>query len=475
MTSIDPGVQPPGLLRQQIHRALKALHHPVTGKQPLGDLQLFQEAHAHIGDGHRAMAAVLDSALEELHRHHPDAATLLHARYVQNRTAADVASKLDVSDAELFRRQQRAIGLLAAIVRQREDERVSQARALAFGRLEAPTYAVLVGAEPHLDTLQQLLSATDSSPLICITGLGGVGKTALADALIRRLIDQGRVSRLAWVTARQRTFRLDGTFAEAQQPALARPALIEALWNQLLPELPAPANCESEAVIGELEVAFRTLQRTVAVVDNLETAVDLSDLLPVLRRLAHPVKFVLTTRESPFGEGYVYHYPLRELSVEDAAELIRREARARNVPDLVDAGEDDLRRIVDLVGGHPLALRLIVGRALVHALDDVLAEVRQAEGKSVENLYTHIYWRTWQSLGDVERDVLLAMSQVAPGGGTLELLGIITQLPAEALRDALARLVAVNLVDRRGDRQLSRYSIHSLTRTFLLRQVLDWQ
>jgi len=60
-------------------------------------------------------------------------------------------------------------------------------------------------------------------------------------------------------------------------------------------------------------------------------------------------------------------------------------------------------------------------------------------------------------------------------GGNLDFLCSVSGLAQTVLMDALARLVRLNLVDHRRDNlQRSRYTIHSLTRTFLQEQVAKW-
>ncbi|MBK8045915.1 MAG: ATP-binding protein [Anaerolineales bacterium] len=400
---------------------------------------------------------------------------LLRDRYELDRTASDVANQYGISEAELYRRQTRAIDLLAEALEQRESETLRTARAAALGRLEAPTYTRLIGVDDQIKELHAIVGADSAQDVVCISGLGGIGKTALADAVVRQLITDGRIWGLAWVTARQHNYRLSGAITPVAQPALSSAALVTALWNQLLPDIPLPAQPTSAVAIGELEERLKQFDRTVVVVDNLETVADLEDLLPMVRRLARPVRFLLTSREGLRAEPNLFHFSLHELSRPLARELIRSEARTQNLPHVATADDSTLDRIVDLVGGHPLALRLVVGQMHIASLEDVLRGLNDAVGAHAESLYTYIYWNAWHRLDETARNVLLAMPQLAPAGGALEFLVGVTGIPRPQLLRALADLIELSLVDKRGDLQTSRYSIHSLARTFLLNQVLHWQ
>ena len=127
-----------------------------------------------------------------------------------------------------------------------------------------------------------------------------------------------------------------------------------------------------------------------------------------------------------------------------------------------------------MTGGNPLALRLVVGQAHVHALGDVVDDLQRGRGQRSEALYTYIYRRAWENLDQATRAVLLLMPLVAEQGTDLAYLASMSGRETSDLRSALEELVALSLVDRRGGLQESRYTIHSLTRTFLHEQVLRW-
>jgi hypothetical protein len=211
------------------------------------------------------------------------------------------------------------------------------------------------------------------------------------------------------------------------------------------------------------------------VVDNLETVADLDALLPILRQLANPSKFLLTSRHSLDGEAFVYPYPIPPLALEDALALVRHEALARNLPLLAAAPDADLAPIYRTVGGNPLALRLVVGQICRHALPTVLEDLHHARGRTVEHLYTFIYRRAWDLLAENERQVLVSLPLIPESGAGLSFIHTASGLAIDMLHDALETLVQLSLADQHSSLHESRYIIHSLTRTFLLEQVIRWQ
>ena len=319
-----------------------------------------------------------------------------------------------------------------------------------------------------------LLERGDAPWLVAIVGIGGIGKTTLADALLRAQIENPHWQAIGWVTARQHLLNAGGAITNQANPLLTTQLLIDALADQLLGE-PAGSHRHTTAeTVAQLERLLKA-DPYLLVIDNLESVSDLSHLLPILRRLANPSKFLLTTRVSLFDEGDLAHWVAPELTEADALALLRHEAERRNIPAILTATPTDLLPIYTTVGGNPLALKLVVGQLRIHPLAVVLADLTEARTRSVEALYTYIYRRTWELLDEPAQDLLLAMPLVSEGGGRWELLQTMVELPPADLRGALETLVSFNLVEVRGDLHTRRYTIHSLTRAFLQQQVLQWQ
>jgi len=211
------------------------------------------------------------------------------------------------------------------------------------------------------------------------------------------------------------------------------------------------------------------------VIDNLETLLDVESLLPTLQKLANPTKFVLTSRARVYAELNLFHVQMQELPEPAALQLVRQEAELSNLPVLATSPDTELRAIVDVVGGNPLALRLVVGQTHIHPLKTILDDLRRAHGDTAEQLYTFIYRRAWESLDEFSRRVLLIMPLASSQGAALAYLAEVGDIAADEIHHALNKLVTLNLVDVRGGLHDRRYSIHSLTRTFLQEQVAKWK
>lgn len=461
-------------LRQAVSNALKAYYKADTEPPPFQDLRIFQRLFPTETTTRReATNKILIKALDTLEVTNKKAAQLLVKHFLDGEAMKLISHQENIGEATAYRLQTEAIELLAGVIYTWEVQARQEQQRLLETRLERPTYTELIGVDDHLNPLLQLLTSAESPWLISLEGLGGIGKTSLADALARRAIQTGCFVDFGWISARPHTFNPGRGIRPVDTPALTAEQLIEGLLAQLVPDITGPAQFSANEALAALQAKFEQGPHLI-VIDNLETVLDLETLLPTLRHLSQPAKFLLTSRESLHHEPGLHHYPVPELNQANTLRLIRREIELNHPPHLQDMAEADLDQVYRVVGGNPLAIRLVIGQTHVFALESILADLKAARGQKVETLYTYIYRQAWNQLNAMTRQVFLALLLVAEGQGSLDHLAELSEVDESGVRDALDWLVRLNLVDRQGSLQVQSYSIHPLTRTFLQRQAQLW-
>lgn len=475
MAAVPP--MPVESLEQAIHQSLRLWHEAESAGIPLQGLHLFDQLQRERNLTLRQTSnQLLLDAIAALAHNAPDEAEVLRLRFDQELPGYAIANRLNVSEGNVWKKQNQGIHRLAQWLWEQEQGLHAGRLAAVQARLELPTYTRLFGIAAALEQLAGQVCHPDPPWLIAIEGLGGMGKTALADALARRVLAASDWADFAWVTARQQVLNLGGGIKSVPQPALTVDALVDSLLAQLTPDAERSPGVMLEQRLAILRCLLHDRPHFI-VVDNLETQTDVDALLDTLRTLAGPTKFLLTTRHRLLGEADVYHFPLPELGKADALALVRHEGAMRNLPELSAAGDDDLHPIYATVGGNPLALRLVVGQLHVHPLDLVLHDLHQARGQPITSLYTFIYRQAWDGLDEAARRALLLMPLTTEEGASFATLSAMAGavLDEASLRDALDTLTQLSLVDARGGLHERRYTIHSLTRTFLHQQVLHWE
>lgn len=470
-THFDPSN--PDQTRRQVKTALKDWYAGSDAGSPLTNWWLVKKELANGNSSLRdATNRILARGLERMVKLNERDSTLLRLRFVEEWGTRSLCNRFAVSEATIFRWQDEAIKHLAVVLAQMETEANQDRAEQMEARLLPPSYSRLFGVDKHLTALLDLVMRDASKRIIAITGIGGIGKTSLADHLLRTMIRQRPNGDIAWVSAQQQRFDFAGKIRHLKTPVLSEEGLIESLTTQLLPAAPRFADMDVAIAALRNHMAERA---TVLVVDNLETAQDTESILPVLHQLASVAKIVLATRYNLFGDPAIIHYAVPQLSQADALVMLRTEARESNLWLLNEASDDELLPIYETVGGNPLALRLIIGQTHMHALDMTLANLVAARGLPAETLYTYIYRAAWDRLSETARRAWLAMVLFTGRGGTLQHIAQYCDLEPGPLSNALAELVMLNLIDSHGELANRRYSIHALTRSFLTEQVLKWQ
>lgn len=464
---------PPDLV-SAVHQALRLWAADPAAGSPLAHLTLVQRA-THSANLRRATNQVVLAALDRLAADQPEDAALLHARFLADTPIHAAAKARHVAEVTLYKMQRRAIERLAAIIFAQEQQANADRQAAVVNRLPPATYDRLFGVEDKLATLRALLQAEDGPRLVAIEGLGGIGKTALAHQLVRDLAQQARpFTEFGWVSAQQQFLGAAEGLRPAGDPALTAQAMIEALVTQLMAGAAGVAPIAPDRALNALAARLRAVPHLI-VVDNLETVADVETLLPTLHRLAGPSKFLLTTREAFHAHDGIHHFPVPELNEPAALALVRHTAQMQDMTHVASASDTDLRPIYATVGGNPLALRLVVGQLHILPLAQVLENLREARGRRAEELYTFIYWHAWHRLPAGAQEVLTLMPLFAQEGADLAALRRVCDLPEDDLVAALIHLAKLSLVNVGGDLQARRYSIHRLTESFLLTEVIKWR
>ena len=129
----------------------------------------------------------------------------------------------------------------------------------------------------------------------------------------------------------------------------------------------------------------------------------LTELLALLR----PSKMLLTTRRYPDVGSLVYVHRMGLLSETDALQLLRHQAAAGGIAELLHAGAEDLRQIYATVGGHPLALSLAARLCRLFPFQTLLAGWQGQPTGLFADTYQQIYEPLWGALTAAQQLMLL--------------------------------------------------------------------
>lgn len=409
---------------------------------------------------------LLLQAIDELAEKDETEAKVLQMRFVEGQIIRDVANRMYASTDQVNRWQRAAISDLAQILYSRESAlREGRLRSLE-ARLPAPPYARLFGLDEKKDQAVDLLLDSEDDWVLTIAGIGGIGKTSLADAVVRDVLHSLRFEKVLWIRAGGR-------------PMSGQPLPPEGLYDQVSMMMAGELFSDGPPLSLEdrtwhLRQEFKA-RSCLVVIDNLETDESTSYILKKIREFLEPTKFIVTSRARPTFSAPSFFLSLDELGLDDATALLRHQAQSIGLAELAAADEGTIASIFEVTGGNPMALKMVVSLAAVLPLPKVLADLGHSRPGPVEELYRNIYWEAWRALSDDARSLLQAMPLVGETGGQPEQIQAISGLSEEAFWPAVTELVSRSLLEVRGTVQERRYGIHRLTETFLRTEIINWQ
>jgi len=414
--------------------------------------------------------AILSYGFEQLRSASPEAEELLKERFENRRDVLTVANRLNISESTLYYRQRQAVSHLTDILNQLEDVASSEWRARMNSRLSIPSYETLVGITNAEKLLTEALFSEKEHFIVSIDGIGGLGKTALADYLTRQTIKTTRFDEIAWVTAKHTHLSMLGRLQiESGRPALTLPLLIEKLCTQF--NL-TTSNGSTQLQRQRMLYKFMKDRRCLIVIDNLETVADYRSIIPELQKWQDPAKFLLTSRIRLLSEPGIFSYSHKELDKGASLQLIRQEAKRGGFTDLATASDEDIAKIYKVVGGNPLALKLIIGQLRFYSLSSVLSRFTAKKlTETNEGIFDYIFREIWESLDDNSKTILISLTQAGESGFTIEHLMAVSELDEPLVYNSVTGLVLSSLVDITGSLFERRYKLHRLTEIFLLRLI----
>lgn len=453
-----------------VQKALRAWHSMNVDTESLIDqLLLVQKEQKKLKRGYNPIELrditdrLLTECLDILVQKDETSAVILQERFIEKETIISVAYKLNMSQDQLNRRQREAINKLTEIIQHQERGLREEKAAYFESRLQVQSATELFGFDKYLMDLIEQVSSPTSPWVISLVGIGGIGKTSLADAVVRNILGRFYFEEVLWL-------RAESFLPETRKR-------VEDVDVRVFFDILTGLILSADVPVAERDSSLRWKIKSkphLIVIDNLESEVDASKLIRAIIDLSNPSKFILTSRRRPPPKLGVFMYPLSELPLEDSRKLMVDYAEKIGLDEYISDVSRNAEGIYSITGGNPLALKLVIGLVDAMPLSIILQDLISSRPGDVESMYRHIYWKSWQALGIKPKVLLQAMPLVAQEGGTLENMRNFSGLDEAEFHHAVYELYNRSLLERRGSLEERRYGIHKLTETFLNTEIINW-
>lgn len=413
-----------------------------------------------------ACKTILQETLKDYAAQDREGAEVLERRFITNQTLKEVSNHLNLSDSQVSRKQRAALNSLLDLIVKKElgqREELIERQKLA---LPPKSYRALYGINQPLRELDTVLQNQRNFWVVAISGMGGIGKTSLANEYARQIIDRMAFDQVVWVGVNSP--RLD---SQPTAPDRVFDQILRDLASQLLPNSAAD---HPQELLFALQKLFSTRPYLV-VIDNLEVDAEVAYLTNQLTNLCDPTKFLLTTRTQVESSVPVHNLTISEMSLTDAEAFLQDEAHQRNLQVFDHVTPTQIEEIYYTIGGNPLALKLFISLLDVMELRALLDSLQKKPQGKVYELYRHIFAYSWQLLSEPAKILLLVMPLIADKGGSVDYLKRISRLDDGAFWPALQELRRRSLLEVRGTINERKYGVHRLTATFLKLDILKWE
>jgi tetratricopeptide (TPR) repeat protein len=316
-----------------------------------------------------------------------------------------------------------------------------------------PQPGEFIGREREKAQVREALASR--SYLVCIDGIGGIGKTALALEVVHECLKVSKGELPADGTPTFDTF----VWTTAKGRELVLSDILEIVARTL--DYPYIARLPLGEKPSETAKLLRA-QNCLLIVDNFETITD-DAVRDFLLNLPEPSKALITSREQKLRQARAIS--LRGMEQGEALALIRNEGKRLGLSAVENAEEKALLRLYEATGGAPLAIKWAVGQMKQRgqSLDTVLDYLYEARGDVFENIFA----RSWSLLSDHAKRVLMVMPIFATSASK-EAIEAASDVHKWDMDDALGQLAEMWLVETSEelDEAKRRYNVHPLTRAF---------
>ena len=229
-----------------------------------------------------------------------------------------------------------------------------------------PPHPDFTGRAETLDEIVAALTDGEDAPVVTITGMPGIGKTALA-------VQAARVARDAFPDG-QLYAELGSVAGTPADPADVLSGFLRALGN----------GTQTAGHLGELTEACRAAfagRRMLVVLDDADDTAQVNSLLPALGGCA----VIVTTQHHMIGLSGARGFEIAGLRPDESLGLLSRLAGERRLA----AEPAAAQRAVTACAGHPIAVRIVGARLATRPGWRVTAMVSQLEHELTQPAISH--------------------------------------------------------------------------------------
>jgi DNA-binding transcriptional ArsR family regulator len=419
-------------------------------------------------------------------------AQILQLRYIDDRSWNEVAQIVGLAAGHIQNKLKRPAlqRLLGDLLDQRNVEVKGNEPAAVLAKADARAYVTnlpapgeFIGRRAEVEHVMSKLRRR-RMPIIEISGVGGVGKSALAKHIGWRALDERLVDAVIWLCAKDRTLPIAGVRA-ADGPTGLRSLndLFETTARVLgASQVPLEPDARRRQALDMLS-SGRFTNGALIIVDNYETLQpeEQERIVSFLfEELPYPNQALLTSRHEEYLVVVQTHIlptkiQLGCMSREDAVACLDYFLSLYSPPLVTSA--DIKEQIIALSAQIPLAMLWLLGqlRHAARSQRETIEQIRRQQG-STSTLLSYIFDYSYMLLDEqpAARAALHALAAFAEPVAFEPLVAVTALAPAD-VEQALLLLLRLSLIMREQQSGSPRYGLLELARSYITDRIPDPQ
>lgn len=332
---------------------------------------------------------------------------------------------------------------------------------LIYQNLRPRLYTQLFGYQTEWNQLLELLSPHSRERIICIEGMGGIGKTSLALEVAYYCLEKSRdfddplyFNAIIDTSAKNTQVLGNRIMPTLLEPEKSSQDIVRVIAQTL--EFPLEPSLNSQQ---KLKLLLNHLKNkfVLLIIDNLETIEDRDAIALLITNFPETVKILITSR-IPFALPHSCSITLNPLKAEAGAELIEDLAKKwqRNL------SPAQISWIYEKTGGLPLAITYLIAQIVTTSIPNELMPM--VVNKTSEELLRFCFDDLVKSLSNSPAYQCLLISALFAEFANIQAIAFINQTTTEITSKHLQHLTRLHLLFSQTSQQ---YSLHSLTQEYL--------
>lgn len=252
-----------------------------------------------------------------------------------------------------------------------------------------------------LNELVEILSNQDGAKIILIHGMGGIGKTAFAVELIRRVMAKGNFSQLIGECAGESVIAGNKIIKVRPKP-LTTPELIDSLAIQL-----GRQDILNEDIYTKANILFKLCDRSknLGFMDCIDRMAEAQYVFLIDKFLMKNHRIIVTSRSNKANPS-IKKVALNELPRTDIICFLEKEAKAKKLEQYLPILKKHIEEIEEYSGGIPLLLQYILEQMPDFDLEIILNSIVDRSFPFFE----FIFKREWDTLKDSSKKLLIKLA-----------------------------------------------------------------